>query len=56
MTMQQFKAFVDAKALEKDRTPVGSVTAFKGSIQVNDGDFWEFIGTLGLKIVQPEMI
>ena len=56
MTTTQFKTFVDAKATEKGRTPVGSITAFKGNIQINEGDFWAFIGSLGLKVVQPPML
>ena len=55
MTTTQFKAFVDAKAAEKGRTPVGSITAFKNDLKINAGDFWAFIGSLGLKIVQPSM-
>lgn len=54
MTVTEFKAFVDAQATIKGRTPVGSVTAFKNNIQINQGSFWDFIASLGLRIVdQP---
>jgi hypothetical protein len=52
MTTTQFKAFVDAKAAEYGRTPVGSVTAFKNNVQIGGkGDPWAFIAGLGLLIV-----
>ena len=51
MTVQQFKDFVDAKAIEKGRTPVGSITAFKNNVQISQGDFWAFLTSLNLKIV-----
>ena len=51
MTVQQFKSFVDAQAALKGRTPVGSVTAFKNNLQISEGDFFEFIGSLGLKMM-----
>lgn len=56
MSTAEFKAFVDEQALLKGRAPVGSVTAFKSSLQISEGDFWQFIASLGLQIVQPEDI
>lgn len=50
MTTQQFKTFVDQKAIEKGRTPVGSITAFKNSLQMGQAQEnpWAFIAGLGL--------
>lgn len=50
MTTQEFKAFVDARALEIGRDPVGSITAFKGSLQMSEAgmDPWVYIASLGL--------
>lgn len=50
MTTTQFKAFVDQKATELERTPVGSITAFKGSLQMGQQNQnpWEFINSLSL--------
>jgi hypothetical protein len=54
MNVTQFKAFVDAKAAEYGRTPVGSVTAFKNNVQISaaDANFWTFAASLGLQAVQ----
>ena len=57
-TTQEFKAYVDLKAAEFGRDPVGSVTAFKNNVQISEdnGDFWEFIAGLGLQRVVVEPI
>ncbi len=55
MNTTQFKAFVDTKATLKGRTPVGSITAFKNNVQINEGDFWVFIASLNLQIIQPAL-
>lgn len=51
MTTTQFKAYVDQMAALRGRTPVGSITAFKGSLQMSaaDADPWAYIASLGLK-------
>ncbi len=51
MTTTQFKAFVDAKAAERARTPVGSVTAFKNALLIDAGNFWTFAAAQGLQRV-----
>lgn len=52
MTTTQFKAFVDAKAAELGRTPVGSVTAFKNNVQIGgSGNPFDFITGLGLTLI-----
>lgn len=50
MTTQQFKTYVDQQAAIKGRTPVGSVTAFKGNLQMSaaNADPWAYIASLGL--------
>lgn len=50
MTVTQFKAYVDQMAALKGRTPVGSVTAFKGSLQMSaaNANPWAYIASLGL--------
>jgi hypothetical protein len=56
MNTTEFKAYVDAKALEYGRQPIGSITAFKNNVQISadDADFWQFIAGLGLqRIVAP---
>lgn len=54
MSTTEFKAYVDQRAAELGREPVGSVTAFKNDVQfsVEDGDFWDFIASLGLKVAR----
>ena len=52
MTTTEFKAYVDQVAAERGRTPVGSITAFKGSLQIGGADPWAFIASLGLQVVQ----
>lgn len=50
MTVTQFKAYVDQVAAQRGRTPVGSVTAFKNSLLMNEGsDFWAFVTAQGLR-------
>ena len=57
MNTTQFKAYVDAKALEYGRQPVGSITAFKNNVQISedDADFWQFIAGLGLQRIVPSV-
>lgn len=57
MSVVEFKAYIDALAEERGRTPVGSVTAFKASIEVSEPNvnFYEFVDGLGLqRVVEPE--
>lgn len=49
MTVTQFKAYIDQLSAQRGRTPVGSVTAFKNSLQIGPPDFWTFVASLGLK-------
>lgn len=53
MTTTQFKAYVDQLSAERGRTPVGSITAFKGSLRMSeaDADPWAYLESLGLKRV-----
>jgi hypothetical protein len=52
MTTTEFKAFVDIKAAERGRAPVGSVTAFKNNVRIGgQGDPWGYITSLGLQII-----
>ncbi len=53
MTVQQFKAYVDELSVTRGRQPVGSVTAFKNSLIIGEGNFWEFIAAQGLKRIAP---
>ena len=58
MTTTQFKAYVDQLSTQRGRTPVGSITAFKGSLRMSAaGDNpWTYIASLGLKqIIQPSI-
>ena len=50
MTVTQFKAYVNQMATQKGRAPVGSVTAFKGNLQMSaaNADPWAYIASLGL--------
>ena len=55
-TTTQFKDYVNLKAAERGRTPVGSVTAFKNNVQISaEGEnFWSFIAGLGLqRVAEP---
>lgn len=52
MNVTQFKAYVDQKAAETGRSPVGSVTAFKNSVMIDLGDFWAFVAAQGLQLIQ----
>lgn len=56
MTVQQFKAFVDAKAAERGRTAPLNVTAFKNSLQMGQvgEDFYGFVAAAGLQPVRVE--
>ena len=53
MTTTQFKAYVDQLATQRGRAPVGSITAFKGSLLMGEqgGNFWDFVTANGLKRV-----
>lgn len=53
MTVTQFKAYVDQMAAQRGRVPVGSVTAFKGSLLMGEQgqNFWDFVAASGLKPV-----
>ena len=56
MSVQEFKDFVNLKADEFGRDPIGSVTAFKNNVQIgaaNQNPF-EFIASLGLQRIIPE--
>lgn len=50
MNTTQFKAYVDQMAAQKGRTPAGSITAFKGSLQMSaaNANPWDYIASLGL--------
>jgi hypothetical protein len=52
MGTTEFKDYVNQMAAIRGRQPVGSVTAFKNNLQIDAGDFWAFIATLGLQRVQ----
>lgn len=52
MTVQQFKAYVDQLSAQRGRAPVGSITAFKNDVQIDAGDFWAFVASLGLQLIQ----
>lgn len=56
MSTTEFKAYVDQLAQERGREPVGSITAFKNSLQMSaeDADPWAFIATVGLQRVVPQ--
>ncbi len=43
-TVTDFKAYVDQLAVQRGRTPVGSITAFKGALLMGPlaGNFWTF--------------
>lgn len=51
MTVQEFKAYVDEVATLRGREPVGSITAFKNSAMIDEGDFWSFAAANGLRPV-----
>ena len=54
MTVTEFKAYVDALAVQRGRAPIGSITAFKNNVQISaqGGNFNAFALTLGLLRVQ----
>lgn len=55
MSVSEFKEYVDQVAAVRGRTPVGSVTAFKNSLVMGEGNFWSFIAAQGLQLVpEPE--
>lgn len=51
-TTTELKAYVDQLAILRNRTPVGSITAFPNSLQMASGNPWAFIASLGLQIVR----
>lgn len=56
MTVTEFKAYIDQLAAERNRTPVGSVTAFKNSLIMGEGSFWDFVAANGLVEIRPTAI
>jgi hypothetical protein len=56
MTTQEFKTYVDELSVIRGRTPVGSVTAFKNSVQIDSGNFRAFIASLGLVRIVPPIV
>ena len=56
MSTQEFKDFVNLKAQEFGREPIGSVTAFKNNVEIGQAQQspWEFIASLGLQRIIPE--
>ena len=55
MSNPQFMAYVNDLATQRGRTPVGSITAFKNSLQMDAGDFWAFVASIGLQLIQPPL-
>lgn len=55
MSVTQFKAYVDQIAIQRGRNPVGSVTAFKNGVALDEGAFWDFVTAQGLKPVQTSI-
>lgn len=54
MTTTEFKTYVDQVAAVRGRSPVGSITAFKNSLLMNEGDFWTFASANNLqRVVAP---
>jgi hypothetical protein len=53
MTTTQFKAYVDQVAAQRRRTPIGSITAFKNALLMdNTMSFWDFIASQGLQRIE----
>lgn len=53
MTVPRFKAYVDELSVERGRTPMGSVTAFKNSLLMDAStSFWDFVAANGLQRVK----
>ncbi len=55
MSVVEFKAYVDQLAVDKGRTPTGSVTAFKNSLLIGAAgqNFFEYIASQGLQRIAP---
>lgn len=51
----QLKTYVNELAAVRGRTPVGSITAFPNSLQIQLGDPWGFLQTLGLQVIQSDV-
>lgn len=51
-TTIELKAYVDQLSVLRGRTPVGSITAFPNSLQMQEGNPWGFFQQLGLQMVQ----
>jgi hypothetical protein len=49
MSTTQFMDYVNQLAAQRGRNPVGSVTAFKNSLLMGQGDFWAFVAANGLQ-------
>jgi hypothetical protein len=58
MTTTELKTYVDEMAALKGRTPVGSITAFPSSLSISEqgADFWAFIDSLGLKLINQDVL
>lgn len=58
MTVQEFMDYVNLKAAEFGRDPIGSVTAFKNNVQISaeNENPWNYIASLGLQRVVTEEI
>jgi hypothetical protein len=57
MNTTEFKAYVDAKAAEYGRQPIGSITAFKNNVQISadDANFYTFVASVGLQRIQAPL-
>jgi hypothetical protein len=56
MNMTQFRAYVDEMAILRGRGPMGSITAFKGSLQISEEDenFLTYLERIGM-VAEPVM-
>lgn len=53
MSTTEFKAYIDQVSAQRGRAPVGSVTAFKNSLQMDNGTTFDaFIASLGLQRIR----
>lgn len=54
MSTSEFKAYIDQRAAELGREPVGSTTSFQNNVQFSEENenIWNFIASLGLQRVQ----
>lgn len=57
MSTTEFKAYVDQLAAQRGRSPVGSITAFKNSLLMDDTmSFWQFVASKGLRRIETEAL